>query len=379
VILGGLLGRLARLWEEKLRVARRLEELIGAEAAGRARRDHHARRPPRPCGMTIHTGIGCSMGCIYCYVPDMGFPMRPRPYPLEPLEMAYALAVNPYVLPEATLAAYGSVTEPFLPETRDRALAYIREVYRWLRLPSQVSTKALLDEGLSGALRGAEPRISVLVSVSAIGEWGRRLEPGAPPAEDRIQAAGRAVRRGLSVALFLRPIIPGVTDRQFEEILRLAAEAGLRHVVPGMLRVTPGILRRLEAAGVPMGEIYRRLPRQPRSRDDQVPLRGGDLKARLSRLAGEYGLEILPAACSHNIVSHGEYCRACRLGPCGDPSKAWTPSPGEVQELLDAAGLRARVLAVDSVIRLKAPPGDARRAKILLEAAARLPVSLVRG
>ena len=373
------MGRLARLWDEKLRVAGRLEDLIGPEAAGRARRDHHARRPPRPCGMTIHTGVGCSMGCIYCYVPDMGFPMKPRPYPLGPLEMAYALAVNPYVLPGATLAAYGSVTEPFLPETRERALAYIREVYRWLRMPSQVSTKALLDPGLSRALREAEPRISVLVSVSALGCWSRRLEPGAPPAEERILAAGRAAREGLSVALFLRPIIPGVTDRQFEDILRLAAEAGIRYIVPGMLRVTPGILRRLEAAGVAMGEIYRRLPRTPKSRDDQVPLRGGDLKARLSRLAGDYGIKVLPAACSHNIVSHGEYCRACRLGPCGDPSAAKPPTAEEVQELLEAAGLKARVVAVDSSIRLKAGPHEARRAKLLLEAATRLPVSLVRG
>jgi len=71
------LGWLARLWDRKVVVARRLEALIGAEAAGRARRDHHARRPPRPCGMTIHTGIGCSMGCIYCYVPDMGFMGKP--------------------------------------------------------------------------------------------------------------------------------------------------------------------------------------------------------------------------------------------------------------------------------------------------------------
>ncbi len=370
------MGWLAGLWDYKVRVRRRLEGLLG-DAAGRAAGDHHARRPPRPCGITIHTGTGCSMGCVYCYVPDMGFPMRPRPYPLSPLEMAYALAVNPYVLPRATLAAYGSVTEPFQPETRDRAVAYIREVYRWLGLPSQVSTKALLDKQLARELLGAEPRLSVLVSVSSLGEWARRLEPGAPPAEERILAAGEAARMGLRVALFLRPIIPGVTDRQFEAIVRLAGEAGLRYIVPGMLRVTPGILSRLRAAGVPLGAIEARLPRRPRGPRDQVPLRGGDLKARLRRIAGEYGLEVLPAACSHNVIAHGEYCRACRLGPCGDPGAARPVEPGDVQELLDAAGVRARVLRVGGEgIVVRARGGDARRARILLEAAARLPVRI---
>ncbi len=373
------MGRLAKLWELKVRVAARLEEILGEAEAAEARRDHHARRPPRPCGITIHTGVGCSMGCVYCYVPDMGFPMKPRPYHLSPLQMAYALAVNPYVLPRATLAAYGSVTEPFLPETRDLALRYIEEVYKWLGLPSQVSTKALLDEGLVRALARTDPRISVLVSVSSLGEWSRRLEPSAPPAEERIRAAGEAARAGLSVALFLRPIIPGVTDRQLEEIVSLAAEAGLRYVVPGMLRVTPGILRRLEAVGAPLSPILERLPRRPRDSRDQVPLRGSDIKARLSKIAGEYGVEVLPAACSHNIIAHGEYCRACRLGPCGDPSRGSPVDPSDAQELLDVAGVKARVAGVkDSTLLVEGETREVRRARILLEAALRIPVAPLR-
>ncbi|MCE4629966.1 MAG: radical SAM protein, partial [Desulfurococcales archaeon] len=96
--------------------------------------------------MTIHTGVGCSYGCVYCYIWDMGFPGYPAMYPLTPLQLAYALAINPYVLPRSTMAAYGSVTEPFLPETRDRALEYVKTIYEWLKLPSQVSTKSILDD-----------------------------------------------------------------------------------------------------------------------------------------------------------------------------------------------------------------------------------------
>jgi len=371
------LGALARLWDEKVRAARRLEGRLAPGEAVEARRDHHARRPPRPCGMTIHTGVGCSMGCLYCYVPDMGFPMRPRPYPLTPAQMAYALAVNPYVLPRSTLAAYGSVTEPFLPETRERALGYIREVRRWLALPSQVSTKAVLDPGLAGALRAADPDISVLVTVVALGEWARRLEPGAPPAEERIEAAGAAARAGLKVALFVRPIIPGVTDRQAGEIFELAAEAGIRYAVLGTLRVTPGILERLSRAGVDPGAIESRLPRRPRGPRDQVTIRGGDLKAAVAAEARARGIEVLPAACSHNIIAHGEYCRACRLGPCGDPARARRVDPGEVEELLEAAGLRARAAwAGPGLLRLRVAGGreEARRARLLAEAAARVRV-----
>ncbi len=335
-------ARLAWFLEYKWKVARELREALGAERARRAERDHHARRRPRHCGMTIHTGVGCSVGCVYCYIWDMGFPGRPEPYPLEPLELAYALAVNPYVVPFKTMAAYGSVTEPFLPETRERAVEYIATVYKWLGLPSQVSTKMLLDEGLVKALLEAEPRISVLVTVVAIGEWSRRLEPGAPPGEERIAYAGMAARRGLSVALFVRPIIPGVTDAQAGEIMRLAREHGVRDVVPGTLRVTPGILSRLEAAGI--RGLRARLPRMPRSGRDQVPIRARREKDIVIREALRHGLRVHPSACSHNMHSHSTPCHACRLGPCyGEPEP---PEEGEVIEALELLGARARSVEV---------------------------------
>ena len=339
-------GELARLVEWKRRIARELEEAIGREAAERARRDHHARRRPRHCGMTIHTGIGCSYGCVYCYIWDMGFPGKPEPYPLTGEELAYALAVNPYVVPGKTMAAYGSVTEPFQPETTSKALEYIEAVWRWLRLPSQVSTKSLLTGDLVERLRKAEPRISVLLTIVALGEWARRLEPRAPPAEERIELAGEAVRRGLRVALFVRPIIPGVTDRQADEIFALARRSGLSEAVLGSLRVTPGILDRLEAVGVPRSLLEARLPRKPRSRRDQVTLRMSDVKARVASVARRHGFLLYPSACSHNMESHGEPCHACNYGPCG-PGRPRVPQPGEVREAVEAMGGRVREVVVE--------------------------------
>jgi len=310
------------------------------------------------------------VGCVYCYIWDMGFPGRPEPYPLEPLELAYALAANPYVVPYKTMAAYGSVTEPFLPETRGRALEYISTVYEWLRLPSQVSTKMVLDPDLVDALKRAEPRISVLSTVVALGEWARRLEPRAPPAEERIAAAGEAARAGLHVALFVRPIIPGVTDAQARDLARLAREAGLRDVVPGTLRVTPGILARLEAAGV--RGLERLLPRRPRGPRDQVPLRAGAAKrAVIGAFAGE-GFRVHPSACSHNMLAHGEPCHACRLGPCWGRPPA--PDPGEVEEVLSMLGARGDVEVAPHGILLRGLRGPRDVVVEVLKALTRLQV-----
>ena len=331
------MGRLAREAERLLRLkreaAKRLESLLAPETARQARRDHHARRKPRPCGITIHTGVGCSYGCIYCYIWDMGFPGRPEPYPLPPEAVAYALALNPWVVPERTFAAYGSVTEPFLPETRDWAVRLIELVGKHLRLPSQVSTKTLLDPSLAQALARADPGISVLVTVVALGDLARRLEPRAPPAEERIRSAGDAARRGLGAALFVRPIIPGVTDRQAPRIFELARESGVRDAVLGSLRITRGILARLRTAGI---RIPRRMiPREPRGRE-QVTLHMGSVKRRVEQEAIRHGIRVYRAACMHNVHTHRLPCNRCRLGPCYATPP--TPDPEDAEETLRILG-----------------------------------------
>ena len=355
--MGDLARRVGEALEAKQRAMEGLAALLSPGERRRAERDHHARRRPRPCGITIHTGVGCSYGCVYCYIWDMGFPGRPEPYPLSPPGIAYALAVNPYIVPGYTFAAYGSVTEPFLPETRELAVEYIGWVYRWLRLPSQVSTKTVIDSGLARSLKEAEPRLSVLVTVVALGEWARRLEPGAPSPEDRIRAAGEAARMGLSVALFIRPIIPGVTDAQAPRILEFARESGVRGVVLGSLRVTPGILSRLRAAGV---EIPRgRIPRAPRGPRDQVTILEGDLKEKIREAAERLGLRVYPTACSANVDSHVMPCHRCRYGPCyGEPER---PDESDASEALEVLGVRAaRVEVRGPVIHVWAPRGGRR-------------------
>ena len=333
-----LVGEVLR---EKQRLRDRIASKLSEEERREALRDSHARRRPIPCGMTIHTGIGCRLGCLYCYVPDMGFPMKPRPYPLTGLQLVYALLSNPYFIPgpAGTLLAFGSVTEPFLEETRERALEYLEATWRWLRNPQQISTKVpLWGEWLDRFLEASDPRISVLVSMSTL-RYARVLEPAAPSPEERLEWIRTLSEKGVHVTLFLRPIIPGVTEKELDEIMRRAAEAKARAVIVGSLRVTPGILRRLEASGVvPVEELRRRLPRQPRDSRDQVTLKMTDLKRLAAEAARRHGLRVLPSSCSANIESHGLSCWACHWGPCGDPRRLPALDEDTAAQVLEALG-----------------------------------------
>lgn len=265
------MGIITRVLEEKMNIVKKLEEILEKSSIDKALSDPHSYRKPRPCGITIHTGIGCSYRCSYCYIYDMGFPATVKPYPLNHLEIVYALARNPYVVPGYTLAAYGSVTEPFLNETRDLALEYIESIYRWLRLMSQISTKGLLTAEIIKRIKSAEPNISILITIVTIDRY-RDLEPYAPNPIDRIQYAAEASRQGLHISLFIRPIIPTVTDREINNILKIAIENNINNIVLGSLRVTQSIIDRLWIKGIDIDEILRRMPRKPMRKNEQITI-----------------------------------------------------------------------------------------------------------
>ncbi|MEM4021243.1 MAG: radical SAM protein [Nitrososphaerota archaeon] len=309
-------------WERKLELASRLESTLDERELESARRDPHARRLPRPCGLTVHTGLGCKFGCLYCYIYDMGFSRAPRPYPLSGLQLAYALALNPSVAPggDGTLMAFGSVTEPFMEETADKALEYLDAVARLLGNPIQFSTKAWIDEMLAARLGSVPDRLSALVTIVTTSLHGA-LEPGAPDPEKRFQSIRMLSSHGVHVCLFLRPMLPGLSERELEDILARALDSGAAGVVLGSMRVTRGIIERLRAAKYPhMGEIMRRIPGELKP-GKQVTLKMGDVKRRITRLAEELGLRAYPSACAASVEVHGLGCAACGLGPCGDVSR----------------------------------------------------------
>ncbi|MEM0329740.1 MAG: hypothetical protein QXW02_05115, partial [Nitrososphaerota archaeon] len=126
---------------------------------------------------------------------------------------------------------------------------------------------------------------------------------------------------GVHVCLFLRPMLPGLSERELEDILARALDSGAAGVVLGSMRVTRGIIERLRAAKYPhMGEIMRRIPGELKP-GKQVTLKMGDVKRRITRLAEELGLRAYPSACAASVEAHRLGCAACGLGPCGDVSR----------------------------------------------------------
>ncbi|MCX8162044.1 MAG: radical SAM protein [Candidatus Bathyarchaeota archaeon] len=326
-------------FRRKIEVQRYLKDTLEGDYQD-ALDDYHAKRRPRPCGITIHPATGCPYRCVYCYVPDIGFTDF-KPYPLTGLKLALALASNPYVAPgpSGSLAAFGSVTEPLLEPIRDRTLEYLDRITRFLDLSCQISTKEYVSRELALELKVIEPKLSVLVTIVTIDRYPQ-FEPLAPPPHLRFESIKNLSSEGLHTTLFLRPAIPAISDREAYRIISAALDHGARGVIVGSLRVTSGIIGRLRTVGVNIQVDHSRL-----RKNVQLPT-GADTKNRIVKIARELDARIYPSACSANVDAHGEACMVCSYGPCGNLNRIPDLNEASIDEFLDAIGLNGRYLEV---------------------------------
>lgn len=360
---------LSGLLREKFTIKEKLASMLDRKERRDALNDGHAHREPRPCGLTVHPGRGCTFGCIYCYIGDMGISEPPKPSKLNGLQLAYAIASNPYTLlgRNGTFLALGSVTEPFLPSIKGRTIEYLEAISRYLENPAQFSTKAYLDMEEAELIYSIDPSVSALVTIPTL-RWASKLEPMAPSPDLRFETIENLLSAGIDTALFMRPLIPGISEQDGPEILRRAAELGVRGVILGSLRVTRRILMALERLG--LEDISQRMVREPRSPSDQVPIMVSDLKRMLSSLARKLGMKVFPSACSANVHSHSLGCHMCNMGPCGDPPPEYDLE--EMEAALRQIGIETRIIpkgARKIIVLVKGGSKRAKRAKHLVSAA----------
>lgn len=358
---------LLETWEKKRELASRLEEKLSQSELELSRRDPHSRRLPRPCGLTVHTGIGCSFGCVYCYIYDMGFKSRPRPYPLSGLQISYVISINPSVAIGAggTPLALGAVTEPFMGESRKRTLEYIAAISDYLGNPIQFSTKARIEGDLAAEIRRSAEKVSALVTIVTT-SLSELLEPGAPTPDERLASIENLSKAGAHTALFLRPILPGIKMDEVEEIVSRSLDAGARGIVLGSMRITENTIQRLRRVNYPhISELSRRIP-GPLSGKKQVVLRMSDLKEMARDVARKLGARVYPSACAANMDAHGVPCNACDMGPCGDPEDLPDFECDEVRELGKHYEIRVEKVTLGDALRIKVS-GDKMRIRQFVE------------
>ncbi len=338
-----------RLYEKKKELKEEVEKELSEKEKKRALKDEHAWRKPIGCGFTIHPGYGCDNFCLYCYIQDLGFEFtKVNPNPLSGKELLYAVLNNPYVIPEITFLAFGSITDPFHPKLKGKTFEYM-ESLKVLGNPYQFSTKFPLNENEAEKLKEIDKNMSGLVTIATI-KYKKLLEPRAPEVESRIETI-KLLKSYIKPAIFFRPIIPGINDLEIEEITELALELKVP-IVYGSFRATERNLKRLSAV-FSIEEILKRLPTLPKGRRF-VDAKTEDIIEKAIKIAKEKGVRYFIRASCHNAWAHKivnpalEFLKkGCVLCDNNCPSRIPSVKEREVEEFLEYLGINARVESVE--------------------------------
>lgn len=181
---------------------------------------------------------GCAHQCIYC-------DSRSLCYGIE--DFADVLVkVNAIELLERELASKrqkgligtGSMNDPYQPVERDYQLTRrALEVIAQHGFPVSILTKSdlvLRDLDLLQAIRERSRAVVSFTITTVDDSLSKKLEPGAPPSSARFAALAQLGRAGIEAGVMLMPVLPFIedTEENITGVVKRAAQAGARHVVP---------------------------------------------------------------------------------------------------------------------------------------------------
>jgi len=198
------------------------------------------RNPRLPFAWTINPYRGCELGCTYCYARyTHGFfdlvgekDFERRIFVKQGTSAALLRRLRLSRL-QGQPIAIGTATDPYQPA--ERHFGVTREILSAFLVPEgltlSITTKSPLILRDLELLRRLDERhaLTVNLTITAVDpELARRLEPQAPDPRSRLRAVERLAEAGLAVAVFVKPLLPGLNDSEEELVPLFAAvrEAG---------------------------------------------------------------------------------------------------------------------------------------------------------
>lgn len=282
--------------------------MIYASRMGRVQYDEYECKSAlnRVSGMPFRWSLnpyrGCVHGCLYCYArathPYLGFDAG------EEFSTRIVVKRNMAVVLRRELArpswgrervALGTATDAYQPcEGRYRIAPALLETLLEFQTPVSIVTKSTLvwrdRDVLSELAELPGTRLQFTITTLDSVLW-RLLEPGTPAPDKRLAIMRRLVDAGIPCAVYLAPVIPGLTDSEasISSVVAAARAHGATDVWAGPLRLAPLVKAHFAAfLGQSFPDLLPRYERAFTGTDAPRAYRTA-LEARIERILGEHG------------------------------------------------------------------------------------------
>ncbi len=178
---------------------------------------------------SINPYIGCEHNCAYCYARGFvkEFINQNLKWGEEVLVKINAPKILARELPKARkgLVLLSSITDPYQPiESRYQLTRRILQRLLSFQYPISILTKSkLVKRDLDIISRFKEAEVGFTI-VTLNEEYRRILEPKASKIAERLETLRIFKEEGIHTYMFVGPILPVITERDLEELVREAKE-----------------------------------------------------------------------------------------------------------------------------------------------------------
>lgn len=208
--------------------------------------------------LRLDTYSGCSHNCTYCYARNllskMGYWDTIRPADPDQIRKYFE---NPDSIGDRRIrdalrhrvpVRLGGLTDCFQPKEREAKVTLeVLKILSEHQYPHMIVTKSDLvaQEEYTDVLDPELSYIQVTV-VSNSKNITEKIEQGAPPTKNRLQAIKKLSEKGFFVAGRISPIIPRVTTSETDEIIDTLKAYGAHHVLIEFFRGNEKMVAELE-------------------------------------------------------------------------------------------------------------------------------------
>jgi DNA repair photolyase len=195
------------------------------------------------CRYSLNPYRGCQFACNYCDAITEKYLVHEKVKDFS--RIIYAKTNAPELLKKETkkakrdVVALSGVTDPYQPAERKYGLTRkMLEILRDNGFPVLIGTKSDLVLKDIDVLSKISEKSWCAVFITII-TFNKKLlpllEPFAPPPERRLEAVRKLNKAGVQAGVDFTPIIPYILDddKNIEEVIKKAAEAGARYILPG--------------------------------------------------------------------------------------------------------------------------------------------------
>lgn len=255
-------------------ISSRLWDFTGEEVWDRPHETVECRRALSPSGLpgidyALNPYGGCEHGCVYCYAPELTHSEWDS-WRVVRVRTNIASRLSKELPNIEGVIGIGTTTDPYQPaESRFRltrsCLGRIRERGARIHMHTK-SGMVLRDLDILKDLEG-----DVAVTITTVDERiSKRIEPGAPLPEERLDALERLTEEGLRTYALVGPVLD-VLEGKEREFVDAVAATGTERMFVDRLNQRPLLSVRMERAGI----------------------RGSDLALeRIRALATDVGMEV---------------------------------------------------------------------------------------